>query len=273
MRATWKGVIQIREVQVPVRAYAVGRKTDEIHLRQVHAGCGQPIGYVKRCPQHGDLVADDVASAVEVNPGRLLELTGDEVESLAPDADGGLVGVEYFVDLDDVLPRLHYLEGKHYYLVPDGPLHQTPFTLLRHGLQTRGVAAIAVAVLFGREQLCLVRALGRFLVLDTLAFVAELQAADGLDGEVLDVELGRDERKLMDRLLELHTRGWDLGGYADGRPARLQELVAAKLADRPPPPKKTPAPAPALSLTEALTASLPPKPKRGRPKKDTTRVA
>lgn len=263
MRATWKGVLQIREVQVPVRAYTTARSADEVHLRQVHAGCGKPIGYVKRCCEHGDLAGDDIASAVEVGKGKLVELTGDELECLAADAANGTVDVEYFVELAEVLPRLHYLAGKHYYLVPDGLMHQRAFTLLRQGLQMRNLAALAQAALHGREQLCLVRPLGRFLALDTLAFVAELQSADGLEAEILDGAPEPEAERLMDRLLRLHTRGWDLGGYADGRPARLQELVDAKLARKPPRsrPATTTAPPPPSLLT-ALKQALVPKPKR-----------
>jgi non-homologous end joining protein Ku len=52
-------------VTVPVKAYPVVASGQEIHLNQLHAGCGQRIRYEKTCALHGKVDAGAITKGYE----------------------------------------------------------------------------------------------------------------------------------------------------------------------------------------------------------------
>src|SRR5205085_12697542 len=81
------------------------------------------------------------------------------------------IDIVEFTDQDEIDVR--YYE-KPYYLEP-GKGAEKPYALLREALTKSGKVAVAKFVLRNRERLCIVKPVGRALVLDQMRFPSEIR--------------------------------------------------------------------------------------------------
>jgi DNA end-binding protein Ku len=68
---------------------------------------------------HGDVPNDQIVSGYEVTKGQYVVINPAEVDALRTTADRA-INVAAFLPPDRFDPR--YLEGAHYFLLPDGPV-------------------------------------------------------------------------------------------------------------------------------------------------------
>src|SRR5262245_43595897 len=127
-RSTWKGYLKVSLVSVPVKAYtATSSSGSPIALNQLHDKCHSRIKYQKTCPVHGEVSTDEIVMGYEFAKGQYVVVNPDEIEKLRTEGDKS-ISVNAFVPADAIDPV--YNSGKTYYLVPDGPVGQKPFSLL-----------------------------------------------------------------------------------------------------------------------------------------------
>ena len=253
-RASWKGFLRIRLVSIPVKAYTAAASGAKIQLRQLHRECHSPVKYRKVCPLHGELDNGDLVSGYHYAKGRYVVIESEELEQLRRQSDK-VVEVEGFLPKDAVDPL--YLSGKDYYLVPEGPVGQKAYALIREVMSERGHSALAKIVLTGREQIVLLRPLGRLLVMSLLSYAEEIKDPTAFEDEVEEGGISAPELELAEKLLDATTlAAFDPALYTNQFTARLTELIEAKVAGK----EIVRAPAPeepqVLELLEALRASV-----------------
>lgn len=229
-RAAWKGFLNVHELQVPVKAFTAVSSQPEIALNQLHQGCGARVRQLKVCPVHGELSADEIGSGYEFAEGQYLPLAADELQGLLA-ADTKAITVDCCVAADAIDAVYH--SGRTYYVVPDGPPGQRPFQVLREGLQQTGRLGVSRIVLNHREQLVLLRPLGRLLALTVLEYPQRVRPAEEYLGEVSDIAISPREQELARLLIEALTPpAFDLSQYRDRYIDGLSDLIERKLADR-----------------------------------------
>lgn len=162
-----------------------------------------------------------------------------------PDSDKTLK-IDAFIpcnEIDDV-----YFD-KPYYLAPD-KMGTDAFVLLRDGMKTAKVAAIARTVLFRRMRTVLIRPHGKGLIVTTLNFDYEVRSSQEAFEELPDL-------KIEGEMLELaeHIIGTKKGSFDDRYEAAVAELVKAKIEGRSLPKKKAPAVSKQSDLLQALRES------------------
>ncbi len=253
-RASWKGFLRIRLVSIPVKAYTAAASGAKIQLRQLHRECHSPVKYRKVCPLHGELDNGDLVSGYHYAKGRYVVIDSEELEQLRRQSDK-VVEVEGFLPKDAVDPL--YLCGKDYYLVPEGPVGQKAYALFREVMSERGHRALAKIVLTGREQIVLLRPLGRLLVMSLLSYAAEVKDPTAFEDEVEEGGISAPELELAEKLLDATTlAAFDPALYTNQYTERLTELIEAKVAGK----EIVRAPAPeepqVLALMEALKRSV-----------------
>ncbi len=253
-RASWKGFLRIRLVSIPVKAYTAAASGAKIQLRQLHRECHSPVKYRKVCPLHGELDNGDLVSGYHYAKGRYVVIDSEELEQLRRQSDK-VVEVEGFLPKDAVDPL--YLCGKDYYLVPEGPVGQKAYALFREVMSERGQGALAKIVLTGREQIVLLRPLGRLLVMSLLSYAAEVKDPTAFEDEVEEGGISAPELELAEKLLDATTlAAFDPALYTNQYTERLTELIEAKVAGK----DIVRAPAPeepkVLALMEALKRSV-----------------
>lgn len=228
-RSSWKGFLKLSLVSVPVKAYtATASDGGEIHLNQLHKDCNNRIQYKKSCPVHGEVVSDGIVSGYEFSKGQYVIVDTDELDKLRTEDDKA-VKIDAFIAPDAVDPV--YYSGKTYYLVPDGPVGQKPYAVLQQSMVDEKRFGIAQVVLHGREQLVILRPIGRLLAMTILSFEHQVKKPTAFDDEVPKVEMSKEEMGLAKALVGAATvKKFDLARYKDVYTEKLTKLIEAKVA-------------------------------------------
>lgn len=227
-RAAWKGFLNIHQLQVPVKAFTAVSSQPEIALNQLHTGCGSRVRQFKVCPVHGELTTDDIGCGYEFAEGQLLPLEASELESLLAE-DTKAISVDCFIPAQTIDPVYH--SGRTYYVVPDGPPGQRPFNVLREGMRSSERLAVSRIVINHREQLVLLRPLGRLIAMTVLEYPQRVRAVRDYEGEVATIALSDHEQQLARQLIEALTPAeFDVSTYRDPYMEGLAALIERRLA-------------------------------------------
>jgi DNA end-binding protein Ku len=197
---------------------------------------------------------EEVVKGYEVEPGRVVTVEAEELESVAPKRSRALE-VERFVDLRDIDP-VHF--EKSYYVLPQrGALTERPYWLLYRAMEQAGKVAIGRFVLRTKEYLVAVRPAEHVLMLETLYYADEVR--DPKEMWVPSMEEPSDKELRMARqLVDALAGEWEPDRQRDEHRERLLELLHSKLDEAvavPEPGGEAPT-APVSDLMEALEASV-----------------
>src|SRR5690349_2810774 len=174
MRTTWNGSISFGLVTIPVGlapATAPSARQSDVQFRMLHRECMTPIKQKRWCPVHDiEVGPDEIVRGWEAAKGQFVPVEDEELEALEQRGTSHSIDVARFVKADEVDP-IYY--DRTYFLVPAGTEAQRrPYALLLEAMKDAEVAALGRFVLAGKEKLCLIRAMGEALALETL-FVHE----------------------------------------------------------------------------------------------------
>ncbi|HYE18383.1 MAG TPA: Ku protein [Tepidisphaeraceae bacterium] len=255
-RPVWSGFLRFSLVAVPVKAYtSAASGGGEVSLNQLHKGCNSRIQYKKTCPVHGEVRPDEIVSGYEFDKGRYVVIDPDEVDKLRSPADKA-INVAAFVPPEQFDARYH--NGKHHFLLPDGPVGAKTYALLVKAMAETNRHALAQVVMSGKEQLVVVRPTGNLLVMTGLAFEQELKPLSEFEGEAPAAEVAPAELAMSKTLIEMMSAGadFDYAAYRNTYTDKLTAVIEAKLAGKQvvtPPEAEQPAVA---NLMEALAKSV-----------------
>jgi DNA end-binding protein Ku len=251
----WKGHLRLSLVAVPVRAYvAVRSDRSPISLNQLHSVCHNRIRYKKACPVHGEVPANEIVMGYEYSKDEYVVIDPDELDELRTEADRS-IGVSAFVPQDSIDPN--YFSGRAHYLVPDGSVGERPYALLRQAMQEKEVCALAQVVLSSREQLVMVRSVGKLLIMNGLEYADQVKSPSEFEDDVPASAGNRAELRLTKTLIEALERPEpNLEEFKDVYYDKLKQLIDAKVSGDEivtPPDAK---PAPVVNFMDALKASV-----------------
>jgi DNA end-binding protein Ku len=253
-RPSWKGFLRLSLVTVPVRAYTAAQNGNEIRLNQLHANCNQRVKHQKTCPEHGALANEDIVSGYEYAKGQYVVVDLEELQKLRPERDS-TIRIDGFIEMGSIAPI--YLSGRTYYLLPDGAVGQKPYQLLLRAMQDGAVEAVAQVVIAGREQLVVIRPLGRLLGLHVLNHDAKVRRAAELEDELVEEQVLDAELALTKTLIEAtRLADFNLARYGDTFLARLTQLIQAKVDGQEVIEVRDPEEPKILNLMEALKQSV-----------------
>src|SRR6478752_3037822 len=221
-RSSWKGYLKLSLVSVPIRGYTANVAASEVRLHQLHTECHSRIRYQKTCPIHGEVPKDEIVSGYEYAKGEYVVIEPEEVARLRGERERA-VTIEAVVSQHTIDPV--YFTDKTYYLAPDGAVGQKPFALLQKCLADAELQAVGRVVLFGREELVLVRPVEHVLAMTALKYETEVSHANTLDEELEKTPLSRDELTLTKRLLEAFEKPkFSMAAYKDHYVEALTKL-------------------------------------------------
>lgn len=229
-RSSWKGYLKFSLVSVPIKGYSAATSAGGVAMRQLHAECHRRILYKKFCPVHGEVTKQDIVSGFEYADGQYVVVEPEEIATLRGEADRA-VSVDALIPENSVDPL--YFTEKTYYLVPDGAVGQKPFVLIQQSLAEAKLAAIARAVLFGREELVLLRPVENVLALTALRYESEITHAQVVSEEVESPQLAEEEVELTKTLIKAFAKKKiNIADYHDEYVVRLTSLIEAKVAGK-----------------------------------------
>ena len=157
MRTIWNGSINFGLVNIPI-GLAVAQQRKDVSFRTLHRECGTPIKQKRWCPVHErDVEADELVKGWEFAKGQFVLVEESDLEAVALTRSQS-IDIKRFVSLDDVDPI--YFDRAYYLSPSDAAAQRRPYVLLLRAMQEANVAAIGKFVLWGKENLCLIRPLG-----------------------------------------------------------------------------------------------------------------
>ncbi|MGH3035668.1 MAG: Ku protein [Gaiellaceae bacterium] len=253
MRTIWNGSINFGLVNIPI-GLAVAQQRKDIAFRTLHRECGTPIKQKRWCPVHErDVEADELVKGWEFAKGQFVMIEDSDFEAVALQRSQS-VDIDRFVSLDDVDPL--YFDRTYYLSPADAPAQRRPYVLLLRAMQEANVAAIGKFVLWGKENLCLIRPLGDTLALETLFFAEDIRPRAEIDDAVGETEISDPELDMARELVASLVGEFVPEEFENVYRGELRAMLEAKLEGR----EITlpePAPeAPVIDLMDALKQSV-----------------
>jgi DNA end-binding protein Ku len=259
MRVTWNGSLSFGLVSIPVGlapATKPAARQSDVSFRLLHRECLTPIKQKRWCPKHDrEVTNDELVKGWEIAKGQFVVVEEAELEALERHDDSRTIDIERFVPLANVDP---VWMDRTYFLVPGAaPAQRRPYKLLLEAMEEAGVGAVGRFVRSGRESLCLVRARGSGLVLETLYLVEDVYSQAEIDEAMEETEVKEAELDLARQIVEGLSAEFEPAELTSEYRRDLRALLEAKLrGEEITVPEPTEEPAPAVDLIEALKASV-----------------
>lgn len=258
MRTTWNGSLSFGLVTIPVGlapATKPAARSSDVSFRLLHRECKTPIRQKRWCPKHErDLEPDEIVKGWEVAKGQFVLVEEADLEALEAADDSRAIEITQFVPLADVDPV--YFD-RTYFLVPaSAPGARRPYALLLAAMRESGTAALGRFVRAGKESLCLVRAKGDGLALETLFLAEDVYSQAEIDEAVESVEVKAAELELARQVIASLAGGFDPGALTSDYRRDLRALLEAKLRGEEIVAPEPVTEVPMLDLMEALRRSV-----------------
>jgi DNA end-binding protein Ku len=270
MRTIWNGSLSFGLVTIPV-GLAVAQQRKDVSFRTLHRECGSPIKQKRWCPVHErEVEQDELVKGWEFAKGQFVVVEESDLEAVELKRSRSVELVR-FVPLAEVDP-LYF--DRAYYLAPaDDEVGRRPYALLLLALRDTQMAAVGKFVLWGKENLCLVRPLDGALVLELLYYAEDIRPAKEIVEAVGDTDVKDAELAMARQLVESLAGTFDPEDYANEYRGELRAMLEAKLAGQEiVQPEPLPEAAPVIDLVEALKQSIAaakpePKPAEKKPRR------
>jgi DNA end-binding protein Ku len=259
MRTTWNGSISFGLVNIPIGlapATKPAARQSDVSFRMLHRECLTPIKQKRWCPLHDvEVGPDEIVKGWEVSKGEFVIVEDSDLEAIEQDATSRSIEITRFVAESEVDPIFF---DRTYFLVPAAqPPARRPYVLLLAGMRETGMAAMGRFVLAGKEKLCLIRARGDSLALETMFLAEDVYSQAEIDEAVEDTEIKEAElelaRQVIDSLVgDFEPKEQLVSEYRQDLRALLEAKLAGQEVARPEPVEE----APVVDLMEALKRSV-----------------
>jgi DNA end-binding protein Ku len=253
MRTIWNGSISFGLVNIPI-GLALATQRNDVSFRTLHRECGTPIKQKRWCPFHErEVEADELVKGWEVAKGEFIFVEESDLEAVALQRSQA-IDILRFVKLADVDPV--YFDRTYYLAPATADAQRRPYVLLLRAMQESGMAAVGKFVLWGKENLCLIRPQGETLALETLFYADDVRSKAEIEDSVQATEIKKAELDLAAQVIDSLVGEWNAADFENDYRRDLNAMLEAKLAGqeikRPEPAPETPV----VDLMEALRRSV-----------------
>ncbi|HEX9416406.1 MAG TPA: Ku protein [Gaiellaceae bacterium] len=253
MRTIWNGSISFGLVNIPI-GLAVATQRSDVAFRTLHRECKTPIKQKRYCPFHErDVEADELVKGWEVVKGEFVVVEEEDLEAIALQRSNS-IEILRFVKLEHVDPV--YFDRTYYLAPASAEAQRRPYVLLLEAMKETGMAAVGKFVLWGKENLCLIRPHGDSLALETLFFAEDVRSRNEIEDAVAETEVKKPELDLARQVIESIAGDFDPEEFRNEYREDLRQMLEAKLAGqeiaRPEPIPETPV----IDLMDALKQSV-----------------
>lgn len=220
-RAIWKGNLKIGSAKVPVKLYsAVTDKTVRFHILDDRSRMRIKQHMID--PESGaEVAAEEIQKGYELEPGKFVILTKEELKSLEPEASRDIEIAE-FVQPAQISQQWY---ERPYYLGPDG--NQKDYFALAEGLKNREVEGVAHWVMRNKAYSGALRAEGDYLMLVTLRNAAEVISARELTKPSGPAPTAK-ELNMAKHLVSLMQGEFNPAEFKDEYRERVMEFIERK---------------------------------------------
>ncbi len=225
VRSFWSGTITFGLVSIPVDLMSAIRPR-QTAMKLVDKA-GHALGRQYHCSKEGKKLSnDELVRGYETENGKMIEITDEEFESVAPEMSGD-IELRNFVPLEQIPPM--YFQ-KPYFLAPSGKSAKA-YHLLAATMERTGRVGIGSFVMRGREYLVAIVPDNGVLRADTLRYADEIRTPDAI-GLPKRAKVAAKKVEQFSKAIEaLASDKLDVSELEDEEAAALQQLVKAKQKD------------------------------------------
>ncbi|MES2147979.1 MAG: Ku protein [Pseudomonadota bacterium] len=224
-RPSWRGIIKLALVSIPVEIYPATKAGKSIAFHQVHEPSGQRVRYEKVVPGIGPVDRDDILKGYEVDKGEYVLLDPEEIEKVKLESRKTL-DLTQFVDLHDIDP-IYY--DKPYFVVPADDLAEEAFVVLRDALKKTRKVGIGQLAMRGQEYVVSLKPCGRGMVLETLRYADEVNKAASYFRDIGDSKPEPDLLEMAEALIAKKSGDFDASEFQNRYIDALRGLIDEKI--------------------------------------------
>lgn len=253
-RAYWTGRIRLSLVSIPVQLFSATKSGSRISFNQIHEPSGKRIRYEKVVPGIGAVDKDEIVKGYEVDKGRYVLLTDEEIDEVKLEAKR-TIDLTQFVAEDEIDPV--FFDSTYYVAPEDDEDGQEAYVVLREALKKEKKIGLGQVVIRGKGQIVAVRAADKGLVVQTLHYADEIQKADKFFEDVPAKKPDSELISLATELIDKKTKKFDASDFHDKYTDALKELIEAKQEKRAPKQiEEAELPSNVINLMDALKRSV-----------------
>jgi DNA end-binding protein Ku len=225
VRSLWSGTITFGLVSIPVDLLTAVRPR-QTAMKLVDKA-GHALGRRYHCSKEGKkLNIDDLVRGYETDEGKMVVITDEEFESVAPEMSGD-IELRNFVPLEQI-PPLYF--QKPYFLAPSGKSAKA-YYLLAATMERSGRVAIGSFVMRGHEYLVAIVSDHGVLRADTLRYADEIRAPESIGLPKRPKVAASKVTQFTKAIDDLTRKELDMSELEDEEAEALKELVEAKQKD------------------------------------------
>jgi DNA end-binding protein Ku len=226
-RAIWKGQLKIGTTKVPVKLYsAVQDRTVRFNILDDRSKMRVKQHMVD--PDSGEEVpAEEIRKGYEIEPGRFVILTAEDLEALQPPPSRD-IEIEEFVDQDKISQQ--WFE-RPYYLGPDDG--DKDYFALAEALQKQEKEGVAHWVMRNKYYSGVLRSIDDYLYLFTLRDAKEVISANEL-AKPTGAAPTQKEITMAKQLVEMLRGEFNAADYKDEYRERVEKFIEQKARGRAP---------------------------------------
>lgn len=174
-----------------------------------------------------DLDADEIVRGYEIDKGKFVVITDEELERLEPEKSRD-INLKRFVP-EDSIPPIYFERG--YFLVPEGN-SQKAYKLLAATMTKSGQAGVATFVMRGKEYLVAIFSDNGILRAEVMRFPEELRSPKDVDLPDLPKVTAATVRKFEKLIGSRTKKQFSTAKLKDQETERLLKLVKKKQSKR-----------------------------------------
>jgi DNA end-binding protein Ku len=254
-RAFWSGHIRLALVTIPVDIVPATKSAARISFHQIHEPSGKRIRYEKVVPGIGPIDTDEIVKGYEVQKGKYVLLTDEEIADVKLEAKK-TVDLVQFVDADAIDPI--YFE-RPYYVLPseDDEVAGEAYGVLRDALKNTKKIGLGQIVVRGQGSIVAIKPCGKGLLMETLRYPEEVKKASTTFDDVPAKKADKDLIDLAEDLIEKRAGEFHPEKFKDSYTVALRELIEAKQEHRKPRAiEEAPPASNVINLMDALKRSV-----------------
>jgi DNA end-binding protein Ku len=231
-RAYWSGRIRLALVSIPVDIVPATKSASRVSFHQIHEPSGKRIRYEKVVPGMGPVEADDIVKGYEVEKGKYVLLSDEEIADVKLEAKKSLDLVQ-FVDAG-AIDAIYY--EKPYYVLPSEEDEESvePYVVLRDALKATKKVGLGQIVVRGQGSMVAIKPCGKGLLMETLRYADEVKKPNTVFESIPDKKADPELIELAEQLINKKAGDFEPEKFKDIYTTALRELIEAKQQHRAP---------------------------------------
>lgn len=230
-RAYWSGQIRLSLVSIPVQVYTATKSGSRIRFNQIHEPSGKRIRYEKVVPGIGPVDPDDIVKGYEVEKGKYVLFSDEEMEAVKLEAKH-TIDLVHFVDRKEIDPI--YFDRPFFVAPDDDAVAGEAYIVLRDALRKSGKVGLGQIVARGRSSVISLGPCGDGLLIEMLRYADEIRKSETFFAGVPDEKPDKELLELAEELIDRKSGPFDPKEFEDAYNQSLRELIEAKKEKRKP---------------------------------------